>query len=86
MNLMVLYDIRSDKVRRRVADACLDFGLRRIQYSAFLGRIRPHWRDEFEERLAKIIGQQPGQIYVLPIPKDALKKMEKIGPGLAKAS
>lgn len=32
-----IYDIRSNKSRTKVANICKDFGLKRIQYSSFLG-------------------------------------------------
>lgn len=41
---------------------------------------------ELEERLGKILGLQPGQIHIVPIPRDALRKMETIGSGLARAA
>jgi len=36
MNCIVIYDIVDDGLRSKVADTCLDYGLARIQYSAFL--------------------------------------------------
>jgi hypothetical protein len=35
----VVYDIVDDGVRGRVANACKDYGLERIQYSAFCGAL-----------------------------------------------
>ena len=35
----VIYDIVDDLVRGRVANACKDYGLERIQYSAFCGSL-----------------------------------------------
>ncbi|MGB9880221.1 MAG: CRISPR-associated endonuclease Cas2, partial [Anaerolineae bacterium] len=37
MRCVVVYDIPDDRVRARVADVCLDYGLERIQFSAFQG-------------------------------------------------
>ena len=37
MRCPLIYDIAHDGVRTKVADACLDYGLQRIQYSAFFG-------------------------------------------------
>ena len=82
MHLMVLYDIRADSVRRRIADACLDFGLQRIQYSAYLGRIDPDWRDELETRLQATIGDAVGRIHVVALPRDVVRKIRKLGPGI----
>ncbi|MGB9740039.1 MAG: CRISPR-associated endonuclease Cas2 [Chloroflexus aggregans] len=50
MQCLVIYDIPDDRARQRVADACLDYGLQRIQYSAFAGNLsRAHQRALFNE-------------------------------------
>ena len=43
LRTLVIYDIENDKIRLRISETCLDYGLARIQYSAFLGSI-----DRFE--------------------------------------
>ena len=54
MTILVIYDLTSDKERDRLANLCLDFGLARIQYSAFLGdlssRLKQRFLDELGER------------------------------------
>jgi CRISPR-associated protein Cas2 len=54
MQALVLYDIPDDRLRGKVASLCADYGLQRIQYSAFLG---PITRNRQEELLQKICGQ-----------------------------
>ncbi len=39
MKVLLVYDIPDDRVRTRVAETCLDYGLLRIQYSAFFGEL-----------------------------------------------
>ena len=34
---LVVYDISNTRVRTKIADLCLDYGLSRIQLSAYLG-------------------------------------------------
>jgi len=41
MRYVVIYDITDDNLRSRVAELLKDYGLERIQYSAFLGLL-PH--------------------------------------------
>lgn len=82
MNLLVLYDIATNKVRSKIADACLDFNLQRIQYSAYLGQIDPAWRPELEARLQKILGEEKGRIHIVSLDKRAMKSLLKIGVGL----
>lgn len=64
---MVLYDIEDDRLRKRVADACLDFGLARIQYSAFLGRLSRGRREELIYRLAALLGSAPANVRIMPL-------------------
>ena len=39
MHLILMYDISNDRIRTKVAIACEDYGLDRIQYSAFYGQL-----------------------------------------------
>ena len=41
MMCVVVYDVPDDAARLKVSETCLDYGLRRIQYSTFLGEMRP---------------------------------------------
>lgn len=57
MQCLVIYDIPNDRARQRVADACLDYGLQRIQYSAFAGNLsRTHQRALFGEITRRVKG------------------------------
>lgn len=64
---LVIYDIESDKIRLRVSEACLDYGLVRIQYSAFLGMLNRNRREELFLRLCDILQDNPGKIFVQPV-------------------
>ena len=46
----------SDESRQKIADACLDYGLERIQYSAFCGQLDASRRSELAARLAAVSG------------------------------
>jgi hypothetical protein len=54
LHCLVIYDVESDWARTRVAEACKDFGLERIQYSCFRGQLSQNKREELYERLRKI--------------------------------
>ena len=44
MNLYLLtYDIPDSKMRIKISEVCLDYGLRRIQHSVFLGELKKRW-------------------------------------------
>jgi CRISPR-associated protein Cas2 len=63
----VIYDIVEDKTRTRIADACLDFGLARVQYSAFAGMLNRNRREELFLRLRNILGDEAGKILLQPV-------------------
>ena len=50
---MVLYDVPDDNLRTRVSEACKDYGLERIQYSAFLGQLTRNRTEELAQRLKR---------------------------------
>lgn len=51
---LVIYDVEDDRARTRVSDACKDFGLERIQYSCFRGKLSQNKREELYERMRKV--------------------------------
>lgn len=67
MHTLIIYDIPSTKIRTKMADACMDYGLERIQWSAFLGDINHNRREELEARLRKTLGRRAGNIQVFPL-------------------
>lgn len=67
MQCLLIYDIPDDRARQRVADACLDYGLQRIQFSAFCGDLtRSHQRALFGE-VRKRLGRKAGNIQLFPL-------------------
>ena len=75
----VIYDIVDDLVRGRVANACKDYGLERIQYSAFSGSLDASRRAALATRLADTLGKEIGRILVLPVcEKDVHAKRELV--------
>lgn len=65
--VLVLYDISDDRTRTKVSEACKDYGLERIQFSAFSGRLTRAAREELELRLGKTLGDQSGAITVIQL-------------------
>jgi CRISPR-associated protein Cas2 len=70
---LLLYDIPDDRVRTRVADVCLDYGLRRIQYSAFLGELSVNHQDELLLKLRRTVGRFACNIQLFPIGERELR-------------
>jgi CRISPR-associated protein Cas2 len=67
MHCLLVYDIPDDSKRNKVADVCLDYGLDRIQYSAFLGQLHATHQAELMAKLKKVLGRRPGNIQLFPL-------------------
>jgi CRISPR-associated protein Cas2 len=63
----MIYDIPSDKLRNTISDVCLDYGLTRIQFSAFLGEINHNRREELLQKIKREIGQKQANVQLFPI-------------------
>ena len=78
MVTLVIYDIPSDRKRGKVADACLDCGLQRIQWSAFIGDLAPARKSDLRARVERILKGDEGNIQLYPIcgkDYDAMEEM-----------
>jgi CRISPR-associated protein Cas2 len=67
LRTLVIYDIEDDKIRLKISETCLDYGLTRIQYSAFLGRLNRNKREELFLRLTSVLDGKTGKILLQPI-------------------
>ena len=75
LRTLVIYDIENDKIRLRISETCLDYGLARIQYSAFLGILNRNKREELFLRLTSILDDNAGKIMLQPICHKDVKDM-----------
>lgn len=67
MQCVLVYDIPDDGKRGKVADACLDYGMDRIQYSAFLGNLAVTHQDELMLRIKRVLGKGAGNVQMFPV-------------------
>jgi CRISPR-associated protein Cas2 len=67
MRCLLIYDISHDGVRAKVADACLDYGLERVQYSAFLGELSWIHQKELLLQIKRRIGKHDANIQLFPL-------------------
>jgi CRISPR-associated protein Cas2 len=67
MKVLLIYDIPDDRARGKVADLCLDYGLDRIQYSAFQGELQRTHQEELVMKVKKRLGKKPGDVRLIPI-------------------
>jgi len=79
MKCLLVYDIPHDGTRTKIADFCLDYGLDRIQYSAFLGDLARTHQEELMLRIEERLGDRAGKIQMFVIcEKDWQQRMEII--------
>jgi len=75
---VVIYDISEDRIRLQISEACLDYGLERVQFSAFQGKLTRNKREELFLRLKAILDEKPGKILVQPICEKDLRASRSI--------
>ncbi len=75
---LVIYDIPDDKLRAKVADICLDYGLERIQFSAFLGEMNHNRREELLLKVRRQIGQKEADVQIFPVCEKDLRLRREV--------
>lgn len=77
----IIYDIVDDKTRLRVAKACKQYGLERVQKSAFLGRLESNRFDELTVKFEKMIDEEADSVYVFPFCQEDFRRVKVLGQG-----
>ncbi|GHO77470.1 CRISPR-associated endoribonuclease Cas2 2 [Ktedonobacter sp. SOSP1-85] len=67
MRYLLIYDITHDGTRSKIADVCLDYGLNRIQYSAFLGELTAAHQRELMLKIRQRLGEHGANIQLFPL-------------------
>ena len=75
VSLVVIYDVENDRLRTRVSEICLDYGLERIQFSAFFGKLNRNRRQELALRMQSEIEDEPARVRMIPVCEEDLKDM-----------
>ena len=78
MKCLLIYDIPDDKTRTKIAEICLDYGLLRIQFSAFFGDMNHNHQEEIIQRIKRKLGKKAGNIQIFPICEKDLRLRKKI--------
>ena len=79
MMCLLVYDITHDSTRTKVADACLDYGMQRIQFSAFLGDLSRTHQEELFRKVRKRLGKKEGKVQLFPVcEKDMRQRLEVV--------
>lgn len=80
----VLYDIKKDRSRNRVAKACKHSGLYRVQKSVFLGSLENNEKDSLELFINELIDEDSDSVYIFPMSKNELCQTSLLGQAFDK--
>jgi len=78
MKVLVVYDITNDNLRNKIAEILKDFGLLRIQKSAFIGDLSSEERKDLEKVLSRKNLDKNDKIDVFPICEKDLRFHSRI--------
>lgn len=81
MRCLVLYDIPNDRARTRVADACLDYGLERIQWSVFVGELNHIHQRELLLKIRERLRGQAAKVVLQPLSESQWREQRQITQG-----
>lgn len=84
MIIWVLYDIKNDKARTKVAKVCKQAGLYRVQFSVFLGTLQAHEKDTLGLQIEELIDVETDKVYIFPMNKSELQQTELLGQAFDK--
>jgi len=71
---LVIYDIEADKARGKIADACEEAGLERVQFSAFWGQMTENECEELLLECEEFLGDEPGRIHIFPLCRQCFER------------
>lgn len=80
----LIYDITEDKTRNKIAKACKNQGLYRVQKSAFLGTLNKNQLDELKILCDDIINPEVDSVYIFPMCEEDFKKVKLLGQAFDK--
>lgn len=80
----VIYDIVEDKKRTKIAKACKNKGLYRVQKSVFLGTLNNNQLDELKIMCGDAIDADIDSVYIFPMCEDDFKKVKLLGQAFDK--
>ncbi len=78
MKAIVIYDIEENRVRVKVADACLDYGMTRVQLSMFFGELSRARQSALTRRIAGTAAY----VLVVPVCERDIAALNELGAPL----
>ncbi|NOX46978.1 MAG: CRISPR-associated endonuclease Cas2 [Chlorobi bacterium] len=80
----LMYDIKKDKPRGKIAKLCKQAGLYRVQYSVFLGTLDENEKDSLEMQIGELMDEEVDSVYIFPMNKSELKQTVLLGQAFDK--
>lgn len=80
----VLYDIKKNKPREKVAKKCKLAGLYRVQKSVFLGTLEDNEKDTLQLEVSELIDEETDSVYIFPMSKNELRQTALLGQAFDK--
>jgi len=80
----VMYDIKKDKPRTKIAKLCKQSGLYRVQYSVFLGTLENNDKDTLKLMIEELINKETDSVYIFPMNKTELQQTVLLGQAFDK--
>jgi len=80
----VLYDIKKNRPRGKVAKICKQSGLYRVQKSVFLGSLEDNEKDTLELAVNEWIDEETDSVYIFPMSKNELRQTALLGQAFDK--
>lgn len=81
--LFIIYDVESDKIRKKIFTICEDYGLSSIQYSTFFGTLSPNKYQELFLKLKDSTAKESKNIILIPVCNGDFKKILASGKSLS---
>lgn len=78
MRYLLIYDISDDRARTRVADLCLDYGLERIQYSAFWGNLPRTLQEELLLKIQRVLQNKSADVRLISLCERDLERSKQL--------
>lgn len=75
----VIYDISDNKTRSRVASKCKNYGLDRVQKSAFIGNLTHNKADMLAIEIREFVHEPSDCVFIMPSCKECFTSKEIVG-------
>jgi len=75
----VIYDISSNKTRNKIASKCKNYGMRRIQKSAFAGELTRNKSEMLSQEVKEVITESTDCVFIMPTCEQCFKCKEIVG-------